>query len=141
MTTRPGSGPVQLVKWTQTFEAGIDLSDHQWRGVYVHTNGKILAPLEAAADNDRFCIGILQNKPSLGQDGDVMLQGMGRIEAGEAIAVGALFRIGPKGKAYTWEKTDADSYCVGQCVGSAATADEDIIQAVFNFIGPFSKHS
>ena len=139
--TSPGKGPVQVVKWTQTFEAGADLSNHQWRGVYVASTGKVLAPAETATDNDRFCVGIVQNKPKMGQDASIMLQGMGRIEAGEAIAIAGLIRIGQNGKAYLWEKADADSYCVGQCVGSAASADENVIQAVFSFIGPFSKHS
>ncbi len=71
---------------TLTFVAGADLSGSQLAFVALNANGEVVLP-SAGAD----CIGVLQNKPALGEVAQVvMLNGSGRIKvnSGATMAVG-----------------------------------------------------
>lgn len=70
----------------KSYAAGADLSTHQWKGVAL--SGASTVGLQGATG---ICMGVLQNKPKLGEAAAVMQAGLTPVIAdgsGTAIAVG-----------------------------------------------------
>lgn len=72
-----------------SFEAGADLSTYQFHFVKLNGSGQIV-PITADTDKP---IGILQNKPPLGQAGTVWMAGISKLKSSAAITAGAV--VGP----------------------------------------------
>jgi len=67
-----------------SFAAGADLRNYPFAPVRLDTNGRVVL----AGANER-AIGILQNKPNIGEAASVMLYGISKAIASGAIAVGS----------------------------------------------------
>lgn len=77
------AGPASLVT---SFEAGEDLSDHQYRFVKLNTAGKIV---KCSVDGE-IALGVLQDNPESGEPGAVMIYGVSKVvvAASEALVSG-----------------------------------------------------
>jgi hypothetical protein len=71
----------ELPIWVESYEAGEDLSNDQYRFVIL-SGGKVCRP-NATTDKS---IGILQNNPESGEEASVMRLGTSKLVAGETIA-------------------------------------------------------
>lgn len=105
----------------ESYPAGEDLSNDQYRFVVLTSSGTVRRPDSA----DEIPIGILQNAPASGAAASVMSLGRSKIQAGGALSVGAL--IGPEyvsasdaGKAVA---VDA-SKCFAVVIESASAEDD-----------------
>jgi hypothetical protein len=99
--------------------AGADLRSYQLRFVRLDTNGR-LALAAAAGD----AVGVLQDKPNLGDPGAVSRDGdFTKVVAGGVIYAGEYVQVGTDGKAVA-TTTGVDS--LGQAM-MAAGADGDVI--------------
>lgn len=67
-----------------SFPAGEDLSADQYRFVVLTSTGAVRRP-DSATEN---AIGVLQNKPALGEAAQVRLMGVSKLEMNDAIGVG-----------------------------------------------------
>lgn len=106
------TGPTIKAILVDTYEAGADLSSNQFYGVEL-TSTRTITVVNAITDRP---IGILQNKPTSGQFGEVIIMGKVKILATETIAVGDQIRIHSDGKAAIFAPdTDTTAYCIGQC--------------------------
>lgn len=76
--------------------AGADLSTYQFRFVKVDATGVVLATAGTDA-----CIGVLQNKPTLGQACEVETIGTTKLVAGALVAKGAAVMSDGSGRAIT----------------------------------------
>jgi hypothetical protein len=102
--------------WTETYTASEDLSSNQYYGVHLDDDRSV--DLQDAVTEKPA--GILLNKPESGYAAKVLLIGRTPVVVGEAIAAGALIRIGDDGKAYNWDPgTDTTAYVLGRCVEGA----------------------
>lgn len=126
-----------------SYVAAADLSAKQFYGVDVDTNGKAALP---AADGAR-CIGVLQDKPGSGSAGRVMVTGVSKAIAGEAISKGDLvkvknggkFGVAVKGKVDTSDAGAAADPVIGSYVvgiaESAAGADLELFSLLLLHLG------
>jgi len=111
---------------TMSFTAAEDLSTHQFRFVtqYGFTNTTV-GLMNAATD---LPLGILQNAPTSGQVAEVMLLGVSKCVANDAIAVGTYVKaeyvgVADNGKADAAD-TDHDNAC--GVVIHASGAEDDL---------------
>lgn len=115
-----------------TLVAGADLSAKQYNFVKLNSSGQVIA---AAAVTD-LPIGVLQNKPTSGQEAEVLVVGGTKIVAGAAIGEGAQVGTGSTGKAVALVAgTDTTKYVAGTLLTEAG-ADGDIVTAVINCANP-----
>lgn len=103
-----------------TFEAAEDLSSHQYKFVTLTSSGTVDL-MDAATD---IPIGILQNDPAAGEEAQVMLNGISKVIAAEALVTGNSVCGDADGKAEVIAAgTDTTRYAVGQVVAAAGAAD------------------
>jgi len=121
--------PAPFIK---SFTAGADLSSGvQFRYVKLNSSGNVVV---CAAATD-IPIGILQNNPASGRAAVVMIQGVSKLVASAAIAVGAAVGTASTGKAVSLTFPTSSTYAaptayvVGRAL-SAAAADGDVITAL-----------
>jgi predicted RecA/RadA family phage recombinase len=100
-----------------TFEAAVDLSTKQFHAVTLNSAGKLILP---AADGDD-AIGILQNKPTAGQEGSVMLSGISMVAMTGAVAIADQVQVLTTGRGDTAASGD---HVIGQCLETAALAGD-----------------
>lgn len=87
------------------YPANVDLSSTQFLGVTVgaatNTNGAGFggAALVLPAQGD-IIIGVVQNKPGIGEAGELIEAGVTKATAGEAFSIGAKLMVGADGKFY-----------------------------------------
>jgi hypothetical protein len=104
-----------------TFTTAADLRAIQYHAVKLDANGKIIA---IAAITDRP-LGILQDKPNLGEDGGVMLCGISYMKAGAAIAAAAQLGLDNTGRSKAIVPgTDTTQYLFGQVLEASGAANE-----------------
>lgn len=94
--------------------AASDLSTHQYKFVNVDTTGK--AALGGAGTRS---IGVLQNKPTLGQIGTVVVTGVSKVVAGAAVTAGDEIMSDATGRAITAVATNQG---LGVALSAAAGA-------------------
>ncbi len=70
------------VKWT--FNAGADLRTHQFKFVKLDANGDVI--LASAAGES--CVGVLLNKPNTGEQAEVCVHGICKVQADAALNEG-----------------------------------------------------
>lgn len=122
------SGQEQVLR---TFTAGADLSSSQFRFVELGANGVTVA--NAATDKP---IGVLQNRPTNGEDATVCVFGPTRVSADGAIALAASIGTSADGQADSKAPgTDTNDYLLGVAL-EAATAANQLISAFVNCINP-----
>lgn len=116
----------------------IALSASQYRAVQVGTgvNGGVW---RAATAGQQFLIGVLQDKPALGDACTVQYNGITKWEAGVAITKGAKVVSDATGRAITGAAT-ASHYCYGVAL-EAASAAGSIIAVAFSYHGPMVNAS
>lgn len=115
-----------------TLVAGGDLSTKQYTFVKLNSSGEAVA----AAGATDIPIGVLQNKPTAGQEAEVVVVGGTKIVAGAAIGEGALVGTSAAGKAVALVAgTDTTKYVVGTLLTESA-ADGNIVTAVVNCANP-----
>lgn len=108
--------------------AAADLSAEQYKAVKV--TAAMSVNLATVAGEP--IIGILQNKPTVGQPADIMVVGVSKVRSGAAIAAGALLMAGSDGRIIT--AASAGSEVIGVAL-EAATAADQYITAHINIHG------
>lgn len=98
------------------------LATKQFYIVKQHTDGTMIL---AAAATDKI-VGVLQNKPAVGQAALVRFLGTTKVVAGGTISVGAWVTADSNGKAVA-TTTDKD-VVLGKYLGTASAASGDIIE-------------
>lgn len=106
-----------------------DLDTKQFYIVKQHTDGTAI--LSAAATDKH--IGVLQNKPLIGQAALVRFGGTSKVVAGGTIAVGAWVTANSSGQAIA--TTTAGDVVIGKHLGTASAASGDIFEVQLG--GPF----
>lgn len=101
------------------------LAAKQYHFVKLHTDGTVIIPT-AITDN---VIGVLQNKPIVGEACEIVAVGETKISAGAAIAIGAIIGTATDGQAQTAVSTNKVCGSLGSV--AAANADE-IVTAYVN---------
>jgi hypothetical protein len=113
-----------------TFTAAADLSAKQYYFVKITADNTVNV---CAAVTD-IPIGVLQNAPASGEAASVMLYGISKVSANEAIAVGSNIGTGDDGQAdVVAAGTDTTVRLVGQALEAASAAGE-IISCAINCI-------
>jgi len=113
-----------------TFTAAADLSAKQYYFVKITADNTVNV---CAAVTD-VPIGVLQNAPASGEAASVMLYGISKVSANEAIAVGSNIGTGDDGQAdVVAAGTDTTVRLVGQALEAASAAGE-IISCAINCI-------
>jgi hypothetical protein len=113
-----------------TFTAAADLSAKQYYFVKITADNTVNV---CAAVTD-VPIGVLQNAPASGEAASVMLYGISKVSANEAIAVGNNIGTGDDGQAdVVAAGTDTTVRLVGQALEAASAAGE-IISCAINCI-------
>lgn len=106
----------------------VTLAAKQYYFVSQDTDGTLIVPAGVTAKP----IGILQNAPAIGQEAEVMVDGISKVVAGGAISIGATVGIYAGGKAKAIVPgTDTTQYILGIAL-EEATADGDIIAVLFS---------
>lgn len=83
---------------TRTFEAGEDLSSHQFKFVTLESDGQV----DAADSAGERALGVLLNKPdAAGKAATVAMTGKVMVEAGAAVTAGAQLQTNASGEAIT----------------------------------------
>jgi autotransporter translocation and assembly factor TamB len=83
---------------TRTFEAGEDLSSHQFKFVTLESDGQV----DAADAAGERALGVLLNKPdAAGKAATVAMTGKVMVEAGAAVTAGAQLQTNAAGEAIT----------------------------------------
>jgi hypothetical protein len=115
-----------------TVVAAADLTAHQYKFVKLDTDGK-LAAIAAATD---IPYGVLQNKPDTGEEGEVVIIGITKIQADEALNENDVLGTSADGQAQVIVAgTDTTVYIVGRCRLAAGAASR-IGTAVVNCAAP-----
>lgn len=114
----------QAIKdFEKSFQCGAaDLDTKQYFIVKQHTDGTMIL---AAAATDKI-VGVLQNKPKIGEAALVRWAGTTKVKAGGVIAVGAWVTSDANGNAVA-TTTDKD-VVLGKYLGSASSAANDIVE-------------
>ena len=113
-----------------TFTAAADLSAKQYYFVKITADNTVNV---CAAVTD-IPIGVLQNAPASGEAASVMLYGISKVSANEAIAVASNIGTGDDGQAdVVAAGTDTTVRLVGQALEAASAAGE-IISCAINCI-------
>jgi len=113
-----------------TFTAAADLSAKQYYFVKITADNTVNV---CAAVTD-IPIGVLQNAPASGEAASVMLYGISKVSANEAVAVGSNIGTGDDGQAdVVAAGTDTTVRLVGQALEAASAAGE-IISCAINCI-------
>lgn len=113
--------------------AGADLSAqvNQYKCVKLNGSGQVIA---IAADTD-VPIGILQNRPALGDPAEVLLIGESKYQASTAVAIGALLGIDADGQLITLAAGNPTKVWVGRS-RTAPGATGVLGTGWFNFVLP-----
>lgn len=107
----------------KSFECGsADLDTKQYYIVKQHTDGTMIL---AAAGTDKL-VGVLKNKPKIGEAALVQFLGTSKVIAGGTIAVGSWVTADSNGKAVA-TTTDKD-VVLGKYLGAASASSGDIIE-------------
>ena len=121
------SGPNTLPVMTVTLNAAEDLSSNQFYGVAI-SGDRAVDLVDGVTDRP---VGILQNKPTSGQDAEIIVIGKVKIIATETISAGDQIRIHSDGKAAIFAPdTDSTAYCIGQCTLGADASE--LIEAIIS---------
>lgn len=115
-----------------TLRAAADLSTHQFKFVKTDTNGDVVL---CSATTD-IPIGVLQNKPQLGQEAEVLVSGVTKLVGAAGTAVGTLLATNATGlAAVVVAGTDTTRYVVARTLQPTNNANE-LITAVLNAEAP-----
>lgn len=110
----------EIPGFSLSVEASADLSAFQHHFVEVDSNGQLTVSNSAGES----VFGVLQNNPNAeGRAGNVMKDGVSKVVAGAAIAVGALVQTNASGRAITAASAD---FVVGRAL-DAVGADGELI--------------
>lgn len=104
-----------------SFRAAADLSaaTNQFKFVKLDSNGDVVA-IAAATD---LPIGVLQNLPALGQEAEVMIDGITKLRADQAVTPGAIIGTSADGEAdIKIPATDTTEHVCGTVLQGAAAA-------------------
>lgn len=112
--------------------AGADLSSHQHKFVKVADDGDV----ELCSAITDVPIGVLQNDPEAGEVCEIMVIGMSKVEAGEALDERDLIGTAADGQAeIVTPGSDTTQFIVGQVVTPAGAAGE-VASAMINCASP-----
>lgn len=112
-----------------TMTASADLSGQQFR--FVKISGANTVTVTAASTDPS--IGVLQNKPTSGQEASVLILGVTKCTAGAAVAAGAEIMADANGRGITATSAAGANRVLGVAIDAAANAGE-IFSMIF--IGP-----
>ena len=113
--------------WTESFEAGENLSAKQYYGVKLSANRKVAL---MAADTNIPC-GVLLNAPESGQEAMVCVIGRSPVVLSATLAAGEPIYFHSDGTAKKWTPgTDITKYCAGYITigGASGETAEAMIQ-------------
>jgi len=116
-----------MTKFVKDFEftlpcGATSLATKQYFIVKQHTDGTVIL---AAAATDKI-IGVVRNKPAVGQGALVQFLGTAKVIAGGAVSVGAWVTSDNAGKAVA--TTTNRDVVIGKYIGTASAASGDIIE-------------
>lgn len=125
-------GPSAKLVYTESFEAGADLSAQQFRFVKLSADRTVIA---IAAITDKPA-GVLQNKPASGETAIVLVVGRSLVDSDSALAAGDLIGVAADGQADTIVPgTDTTVYIAGMVtLGSGAAGQK--AEAMINCASP-----
>ena len=105
---------------TESFTAGADLSNSQYR--FVKLNGN-MQMVRCSAPTD-IPVGVLQDRPKMGEAGRVMIIGRSKVSSNEALTAGWLIGTTNNGQAERKEPgTDSAHYIAGQVLHGSSSAN------------------
>ena len=104
-----------------TLQAAANLTTKQFHFVVLDSSGYAAAATSIA----QYPIGVLQNKPTTGQEASVMVHGVTKAVADAAVAINAKVGASADGQAVT-EATDNTSFVQGIALSAASNAGEMI---------------
>jgi hypothetical protein len=113
---------------TLTFTAAADLSDWQYRLVFVAGTGLV----NKRTTEGGFCIGVLLNKPAEGEAAVVAIAGRTKVYAGANVSAGQYVKCETNGGIKAGGAYGTGHIMVGQCVKSASTGE--VAEMVFQFM-------
>ena len=120
-----GSQPFKI-----TLNAGADLSSSQYHFVKLDASGNAV---ECAATTDKP-VGVLQNKPTSGNQAEIVVIGVTKASADAAVVAGAQLGAAADGQVVTYVAgTDTTKGLVGQAITSAGAAGV-IFTAIVNCV-------
>ena len=120
-----GSQPFKI-----TLNAGADLSSSQYHFVKLDASGNAV---ECAAVTDKP-VGVLQNKPTSGNQAEIVVIGVTKVSADAAVTAGAQLGAAADGQVVTYVAgTDTTKGLVGQAITSAGAAGV-IFTAIVNCV-------
>lgn len=108
-------------------KAEADLSAKQYTFVKVGSSGGIAAQTSQGGDS----LGVLQNAPTSGKTGVILMVGISKLVMGGIVNDGADITTGTAGKG---EDAAASDYVLGKSLHGAASASSDVITALINCI-------
>lgn len=114
-------------------EAGGDLSASQYRFVKAGSTAKQV--VQATVDGEKV-LGVLQNKPSAaGRAAEIVMLGVTKVEAGEAISYGDAVKTDSAGRAAVIELTATGADVGDIAIGTALEAASDAGDVITVLIG------
>lgn len=116
------------------FEAGADLSTHQFKFVKLDSAGRVVV---CAAVTDKP-VGILQDKPSrAGEAANVMVAGVSKLSADANLAIGDAVGTSADGQGAAYlAGTDTTKYIVGTVLAPDNTAAGGLVSLLFSCLNP-----
>jgi len=115
-----------------TLKASVDMSAKQYTFVYVNSSGTASLCTQATD----IPIGVLQNKPYTNGSAEIVVTGVTKVYADEALDEGNLIGTSTDGQAAVRAAgTDTTSYIVGQVIYPAGAAGR-VATAVINCASP-----
>jgi len=118
-----------------SFEAAEDLSSDQYKFVVLNSSGKVRRPDSEA----EIALGILQNAPEIAQAAQIRLDGISKLVANAALAIGKFVKPEYVGASDAGKGDDAGTQwkAARAIVTEAAGAEDDL--AGVRLIGPFPQ--
>lgn len=113
---------MDLREFSLPFTAGADLSALRFTIVHLSTSADRTVVASTAGSNG--VIGVLQNKPKLGQAADVMIVGVSKVIYGANVTAGDLLTATTGGKAIpAAPANNAIVYCIGRALATGVAND------------------
>jgi hypothetical protein len=113
---------------TLTFTASADLSDWQYRLVFVAGNGLV----NKRTTEGGFCVGVLLNKPAAGEAAVVAIGGRTKVFAGANVNAGQYVKCETNGGIKSGGAFGTNHIMVGYCIKSASAGE--VSEMVLNFM-------
>jgi hypothetical protein len=119
--------------YTESFEAGEDLSDYQYHGMTMKST-RVVERFDGTTD---IPAGVLMNDPESGEEAQLMVIGRSPVVLAENVtSLPQLMRFDADGHAVNFDvDTDVTTYCAGQFLETGSSGEK--VEAMICCITPF----